>query len=188
MADRKRQERTNPAVAAVVNHTARATSRRTRIWKRVVGSSGEQRASGAVGTKWKEAKESILDSQSYPARGYSGWALFDEEAKTLTDNIALLARSCRRSRRGSARRNSFRTWRQRGLGAFRAHLQACPAISGLELRVQRADVEQFFSAAQEIKALEMDELWELRPFASWWLFGSRGRTRRRDRKLSIRWS
>jgi len=117
-------------------------------------------------TKWKEAKESIeTRNQILREAAVAGHSL-NQEAKTLTDNIALLRESMQEVKRTLRDAKHLAYVETAGFRCVpRAYASVSSYFRAMNYEFNEQRFEQFFSAAQEIKALEMAELWQLRPLA-----------------------
>ncbi len=120
----------------------------------------------ALETKWKKAKETIETRNRILREAAGAGHSLNQEAKTLTDTIALLRETMQEVK--AALREAKQLPHVEALG-FRCVPRAFASVSSyfraMNYEFNEQTFEQFFSAAQEIKALEMDELWQLRPFA-----------------------
>jgi cyclic beta-1,2-glucan synthetase len=117
-------------------------------------------------SKWKEPKESIETRNQVLREAAAAGHSLNQEAKTLTDNIALLRESMQVVKAGFGGTKNLPHIEIEGLRCVpRAYASVSSYFRAMNYEFNEQTFEQFFTAAQEIKALEMAEIWQLRPFA-----------------------
>src|SRR5713101_8430837 len=117
-------------------------------------------------TKWKEAKETIETRNRILREAAAAGHSLNQEAKTLTDNIALLRETMQEVKAAYRDARDLPHVETAGLTCVpRAYASVSSYFRAMNYEFNEQTFEQFFSAAQEIKALEMAELWQLRPLA-----------------------
>ena len=117
-------------------------------------------------TKWKEAKDSIETRNRILREAATAGHSLNQEAKTLTDNIALLRETIQEVKAAFRDARNLPHVETAGFTCVpRAYASVSSYFRAMNYEFNEQTFEQFFSAAQEIKALEMAELWQLRPLA-----------------------
>src|SRR5258708_15951901 len=117
-------------------------------------------------TKWKEAKESIETRNRILREAAAAGHSLNQEAKTLTDNIARLRETMQDVRAAIRDAKGLAHVETAGFRCVpRAYASVSSYFRAMNYEFNEQTFEQFFSAAQEIKALEMAELWQLGPLA-----------------------
>ena len=117
-------------------------------------------------TKWKDAKESIETRCRVLREAAAAGHILNQEAKTLADHIALFRESVQTVKEGLGGAKRLAQVEAEGYRCVpRAYASVSSYFRAMNYEFSEQTFEQFFGAAQEIKALDMAELWQLRPFA-----------------------
>jgi hypothetical protein len=116
--------------------------------------------------KRRDAKESIETGCRVLREGAVAGRALNSEAKTLTENIALMRESLQEVK--EALRNTKQLAQVEGPGGRcvpRVYASVASYFRGVNYEFNEETFEQFFAAVQEIAAFEMAEVWQLKPFA-----------------------
>lgn len=120
----------------------------------------------ALDTKWKEAKESIESRNRSLRNAAAAGHSLNQEAKTLTDHIALLRESLQTVKESHPDGKQLVHVETAGYQCVpRAYASVSSYFRAMNYEFNEQTFEQFFTAVQEVKAFEMAELWQLRPSA-----------------------
>ena len=133
-----------------------------RSWEVVEG----KERSAVLETKWREATKSIETRVRVLREAAAAGHLLNQEAKSLADHITLFRESMQTAKEALGDAKQLPKVQGEGFRCVpRTYASVSSYFRAMNYEFSEQTFEQFFSAAQEIKALEMAEIWQLRPLA-----------------------